>query len=463
MTEQEHVLFLVMHHIISDGWSLGVFFRELKTLYEAGLEKRPSPLKPLPIQYADYAIWHRAWVERAVLQAQLSYWKGQLKAYPGVLDLPTDRSRSKFQTYEGDRHFLGVSKSTTALINKFCDEQGVTLFMVLLAAFNTLLYKYSGQEDIIVGSPIANRTRPEVSDVIGFFVNALPLRTDLSGDPTFLELIERVREVVLGAFEHQDMPFEKLVEELQIARNTSYSPLFQVTLVLQNMPAPVEKIADLTLKPMDINNGTAKYDFTVFFVPGPEGLKMTMEYNTALFDSATAKDILKHLNHVLEKVMETPRSRLSELSLSTQEDRQRMLVEWNHTQEDFQKDGSIKALFEAQAVRTPDAIAVVFEDHHLTYRELDQRANQLAAHLQQAGVGPNVLVGICAERSLEMVLGIMGVLKSGGAYLPMDPEYPRARLEYMLEDTKPPVLLTQEALVDRFSSSMEREISHTAV
>ena len=445
---EEHILLIVMHHIASDGWSMGILSRELSLFYE-GFSKRETPLLPeLPIQYVDFAYWQQGWLQGGVLEQQLSYWKEQLGGGSSLLELPTDRPRPAIQTYRGARQHLVLSKTLSESLNSLSRREGVTLFMTLLSAFVTLLYRYSGQEDIVVGSPIAGRTRVEIEDLIGFFVNTLVLRTDLSGNPSFRELLGRVRETALAANAHQDLPFEKLVEELQPERDLSMSPLFQVMFTLQNAPGEVLELPGLTLSPLEMDNETAKFDLTLSMIEGEGGLRGSIEYNTDLFEEATIERMLGHYETLLEGIVADPEQQLSHLPLLTEGERHQLLVEWNDTRRDYPKDKPIHQLFEAQVERTPEAVAVVFDDQELTYRELNDRANRLAHHLRRLGVGSETLVGIYVERSLEMVVGLLGILKAGGAYLPLDPSYPQERLAFMLEDTKALVLLTQQRLVE---------------
>ncbi|MDQ3942480.1 MAG: condensation domain-containing protein, partial [Actinomycetota bacterium] len=422
--DEEHVLLLTMHHIASDGWSDAVFFRELAALYEAFSTGEPSPLAELPIQYVDYTVWQRQWLAGEVLDEQLGYWKRQL-ADVSALQLPTDRPRPAVQTHRGARQELMLPGPLTEALKDLSRREGATLFMVLLAAFQALLARYSGQEDIAVGTPIAGRNRAETEGLIGFFVNTLVLRTDLSGDPTFRELLGRVRETTLEAYAHQDLPFEKLVEELEPQRDLSRTPLFQVMFALQNVPQQDPELADLTLSRLRVESGTAKFDLTLSMIEEAKGLKGSLEYNTDLFEAATIERMLGHFRTLLEGIMTEPERRISELPLLTEAERHQLLVEWNDTQTDYPKDQCVHVLFETQAERTPDAVAVVFEDQRLTYRELNRRSNQLARHLRKLGVGrPEVSVGICVERSVEMVVGLLGILKAGGAYVPLDPAYP---------------------------------------
>jgi len=451
LDDEEHIALLTVHHIVSDGWSTSVFMGEMAALYEAFSTGKPSPLPELPIQYADFACWQREWLQGEVLEAQLSYWKQQLAGLPPLLELPTDRPRPPVQTFRGDYQSFTLPEDLCRAIKDLCQQEGVTLFMTLLAAFQTLLYRYSGQDDISVGIPIANRTRAEIEGLIGFFVNTLVMRTDLSGDPTFRELLQRVREVALGAYAHQDLPFEMIVDALQPERDMSHSPLFQVAFALQSSPRRTRSLptSGLIIEPVEAHSGTAKYDLTLFINEEGEQLIGSLEYNTDLFDASTIQRMLSHFQTLLESIVADPDQRISALPLLTATEWRQQMVEWNATSMDFPQDQCIHWLFEAQVQQRPDAIAVTFEDQALTYAELNRRANQLAHYLQKLGVGPEVLVGISTERSPEMIIGILGTLKAGGAYLPLDPTYPQERLAYMLEDSNASVLLTQSHLLDR--------------
>ena len=449
--EEEYLLLLTMHHIVSDGWSLGVFMRELTALYEAFSTEKSSSLPELPIQYADFAAWQNEWLVGEVLEVQLNYWKRHLGGQVPVLDLPTDRPRPPVQTYRGARQSLELPKKSSDALKALSQQEGVTLFMTLLAVFQILLYRYTGQEDVIVGSPIANRNRVEVEGLIGFFVNTLVLRTELSGDPSFRELLGRVREVALGAYAHQHLPFEKLVEELQVERDLSRNPLFQVMFVLQNAPISALEFRGLSLTPLEVHNGTAKLDLILELEESAEGIRGWFEYNTDLFDTLTITRMTNHFQTLVEGIVANPEQRLWGLPLLSAAQQHQLLVEWNNTQTDYPNQTCIHQLFEAQVERTPNAVAVVFENEQLTYQQLNYRANQLAHHLQKLGVEPEMLVGICVERSLEMIVGLLGILKAGGAYLPLDPSYPQDRLAFMLEDAQVSVLLTQQNLVAGFS------------
>jgi amino acid adenylation domain-containing protein len=449
---EEHMLLLTMHHIISDTWSIGVFLHELAELYEAFSTGRPSPLPELPIQYVDFAIWQREWLQGKVLEAQMAYWKQQLAGAPTVLELPTDRPRPTVPTRCGSIYLFTLSKHLTDALKTLSHREGVTLYMTLLATFNTLLHRYTGQDDIVIGSPIAGRNRVETEALIGFFVNTLALRTDLSGNPTFCQLLGRVREVSLEAQAHQDVPFEYLVKALQPERNPGQNPLFQVLLSLQ--PSLSGHPSGWTLN----HTGTSKFDLSLICEDRPEGLIGWFEYSSDLFDTTTIARMAEHWQTLLEGIVADPKQRLSDLPLLTEAEQQQLLVEWNDTQRAYPRDQCIHELFEEQVERTPDAVAVVFENSQLTYRELNQRANQLARHLQALGVGSEVLVGICMERSLEMMIALLGTLKAGGAYIPLDPAYPRDRLAFMLQDAQVPVLLTQQRLLKGLPEHRAQEV-----
>lgn len=446
LDDEQHVLLLTMHHIVSDGWSIGVLIKELAALYEAFSTGKECNLPELPIQYADFAIWQRQWLQGNVLNNQLSYWRQQLEGLPPLLELPTDRPRPAIQTSRGATRSLLLPQELTTALKKLSQQEDVTLFMTLLAAFKTLLCRYIGQTDIVVGSTIANRNRSEIEGLIGGFINTLVLRTNLSGNPSFRDLLRRVREVTLGAYAHQDLPFEKLVEELQPTRSLSRNPLFQVMFQLRNAPMPSLELPGLNLSLLEVERGTTQFDLSLDMEEVGERLKASIEYSTDLFDAATITRMLGHLQTILESIVAHPDQSISHLPLLTQAEQQQFLA-WNDTKIAY-PEVLIHQLFEQQVERTPDAIAVVCEDQQLTYRELNQKANSLAHYLQKLGVGADVLVGICVERSLDIIVAMLGVLKAGGAYLPLDPCYPQQRLAFMLEDAEVSVLLTQQRLLE---------------
>ena len=447
LSETEHFLLVCMHHIISDGWSIEVFIHELTTLYNAYVQNHPANLAPLPIQYADFAVWQKQWLQGDVLQSQLNYWQNQLTAAPPLLSLPTDHPRPAVQSFVGTQQEFSLSPKLSQALTELSRQQGVTLFMTLLAAFDALLYRYTGSSDILVGTPIANRNRGEIEGLIGFFVNTLVMRTDLSDNPSFSQLLTRVREVTMDAYAHQDLPFEMLVEALQPERDLSHTPLFQVAFVLQNTPKSEIAMTGLTVTDLPPENTTAKFDLTLAMVNTDDGLKGVWEYNTDLFESSTIERLSGHFLNLLGGIAANPQAQISQLPLLTESETNQLLIEWNNTQVDYPQIKCIHHLFEEQAELTPDAIAVVFENQQLTYTELNGRANQLAHYLQKLGVKSDTLVGICVERSLEMMVGLLGILKAGGAYLPLDPEYPQERLSFMLEDSQVKVLVTQAKLV----------------
>ncbi|MBD2498497.1 non-ribosomal peptide synthetase [Nostoc sp. FACHB-280] len=448
LNKTEQVLLVCMHHIVSDGWSMGVFVSELTQLYNAYSQGQPSPLPPLSIQYADFAIWQRQWLQGEVVQSQLSYWEQQLKDAPTVLSLPTDRPRPAVQTVVGAHQDFVLSVELTDKLVKLSQQQGVTLFMTLLAAYDTLLYRYTGQSDILVGSPIANRDRTEIEGLIGFFVNTLVMRTNLAGNPRFSELLTRVREMALGAYAHQHLPFEMLVEALQPERDLAHTPLFQVMFILQNSSVSELELSGLTVSSLPIKGVTAAFDLTLSMQNTANGLVGVWEYNTDLFDHSTIERMIGHFVTLLEAVVNNPQERIDQLPILTTVEQQQLLVEWNDTQADYPVGKCLHQLFEQQAELTPDAVAVVFDDQQLTYQQLNIQANQLAHYLQSLGVDSEELVGIYLERSLSMTVALLAVLKAGGGYVPLDIDYPQQRLTYISEDSEISVLITQETLLN---------------
>ncbi|HEV7474842.1 MAG TPA: amino acid adenylation domain-containing protein [Pyrinomonadaceae bacterium] len=447
LDENEHLLLLTMHHIVSDGWSLGVLFNELATLYEGFVAGQSPSLPELTIQYADFAVWQRRWLSGDVLEGQLAYWKEQLAGSPAILELPTDRPHPPVQTYKGSFLTCEIGKELTEALKELSRREGVSLYMLLLAAFKTLLARYAEQEQVVVGTPIANRNWIDIENLIGFFVNTLVLRTDLSGNPPFRELLKRIREVTLGAFAHQDVPFEKLVEELQPERDTSRTPLFQVMFSLQNSPMPLLELADVTMALLQDESTTSQFDLTLDVTERPQGLECLLEYNTDIFERATAQRILTHYSNLLESVVNQPQQRLRELPLLTEAERRQILVQWNDTARDYPDQRAVHQLFEDQVERSPQATAVVFDNERLTYAELNRRANQLAHYLRRFEVRPETRVGILLERSVQMPVALLGILKAGGAYVAFDPSYPPERLRYMIEDSDVSVLITQQSLL----------------
>ncbi|MCP3142127.1 non-ribosomal peptide synthase/polyketide synthase [Pyxidicoccus sp. QH1ED-7-1] len=453
----DHILLLTMHHIVSDGWSMGVLIREMTAFYAAFTSGQSLVLPPLPVQYADFASWQRGWLQGAAMEAQLGWWREQLRGAPSYLDLPTDRPRPAVPAHRGELLPIHLSAELSERMRELCRHEGATPFMLLLACFQVLLSRYTGQDDISVGSTIAGRNRGETEGLIGFFVNNLVLRTRLSDDLTFRELLARVRETTLGAYAHQDVPFEKLVEELQPVRDLSRPPLFQVVLGMLNAEAPrvTPTGSDLAVLPVEVDHRAAKFDMTLNFSETPGGFAGTLEYDTDLFERSTAERVLSHLRSLLENLVANPEQRLRELSLSSEAERAQVLVSFNDTTVAFPREATVHALFSAQAARTPDAIAVEFQGQHLTYRELDARSSQLAWHLLSLGVRPGSFVAVCLERGLHLPTTLLAILKTGAAFVPLDPAYPSERLAFMLGDTRAPVLLTQDHLADQLPSRGE--------
>ncbi|MEA5581859.1 amino acid adenylation domain-containing protein [Nodularia harveyana UHCC-0300] len=457
--EESHLLLITIHHIISDGWSVGIFIQELSALYQAFCTGKPTPLPELPVQYADFAIWQRQYLTGELLQAKLNYWQQQLAGAPPLLELPTDKPRPAIQTFRGNKQDFTLSLQLTEKIKALSQNSGVTLFMTLQTAFVTLLHRYSGQTDILVGTPIANRNRAEIESLIGFFVNTLVLRTQIVGNPSFAELLQQVKQVALDGYAHQDVPFEQVVEALQPERNLSHTPLFQVMFALQNAPLGNLELSGLSLTPLPIETVTAKFDLTLSMEETPEGLMGTWEYNCDLFEAETIARMTSHLQHLLAEIVTTPEQSVGLLPMLSPQEQHQLLVEWNDTETEYPVDMAIHQVFVAQVEKTPDAVALFFADQSLTYTQLNSRSNQLAHYLIKQGVQLGDAVGICVERSLEMAIALLAILKAGGVYVPLDPNYPLERLSWMLADAKPPLLLTQKHLVDQLPTQVETKIT----
>src|SRR5579883_1475478 len=446
LADQSHLLLLVIHHIVCDGWSMDIFRRELLTLYTAFCAGKPCPLPELSLQYADFAHWQRQWLQGEVLQTQLNYWQKQLAEVQPLLELPTDLPRPSVQSFRGRSEFLELNQDLTQKLKCLSQQSGTTLFMTLLAAFTLLLSRYSRQEDIVVGSAIANRNRREIEPLIGFFVNTLALRTNLQGNPTFLELLNRVKQVTLDAYDHQDLPFEKLVDELGNERSLSHHPLFQVAFGLQNQQEQKLEINGLTVTRFQWENTTALFDLSLIFRETPQGLIGEWEYATDLFEVETIQRMAKHFEVLLQEIVDKPQQPISTLPMLTAAELLQ-IQRWNQKQTDYFLNQTLVDLFESQVEKTPNNLALVFESQSLTYQQLNERANQLAHYLiQNHQIKPDTLIGICVERSLEMIIALLGILKAGGAYVPLDPSYPQERLAHMLCDSQVSLLLTTEKL-----------------
>jgi non-ribosomal peptide synthetase component F/aryl carrier-like protein len=447
LAPEDHILLLVLHHVIFDGWSAEIFWHELTSLYTAICTGQPASLPDLPIQYADFAVWQRQWFQGEMLSERLAYWQQQLGHHLPMLHLPTDHPRPPIQTFQGAQQTFALSMPVSTALKRLSRQAGATLFMTLLAAFKTLLSRYTGQTDLVVGTPVAGRTRVETESLLGFFVNMLVLRTHLDGDPRFRDLLQRVRKVALDAYDHQEIPFEKLVEVLQPERDLSHTPLVQAVITLQQGAQTPKELAGLSVYPVTTDCNTAKFDLTLSLHDTEQGLLGTLDYASDLFDAATVSRMLGHFHTLLEGIVASPEQRLSELPLLTAAERQQILVDWNDAPVDNVQETCIHLLFEAQVERIPGAVAVVCEAQQLTYSALNRRANQLAHHLRLLGVGPEVCVGLCVERSLEVIVGLLGILKAGGAYVPLDPTYPQERIAFMLADAQVAVLVTQWKLI----------------
>jgi amino acid adenylation domain-containing protein len=458
-----HVLLLMIHHIVSDAWSLNVLWQDLTRLYNAHCRNKPAGLQALAVQYADYAAWQRDWLAGDELEHQIAYWKTRLDGMPALLELPTDRPRPTVMTHNGAHVAWSLAGETPATLKKLATERGSTLFMVLLAAFSALLSRYSGHDDIVVGSPIAGRRHTDLEGLIGFFVNTLILRTDLSDNPNFYELLERVKHGTLEAYEHQDLPFEKLVEELQPARDMSHTPLFQVAFILQNAPGRPAAFDRLEANGLPVHHGHSKFDMTLALWENTDGLGGVFEFNTDLFDRETIERMADQFRALLNGIAENPNQCITEIPLISAAERHQLLVEWNDTTTDYPRNATIQELFESQVTKTPDHIAVICADRSLTYEALNRRANQLAHYLREHGVEPDTLVGICMDREIDTVIAILGILKAGGAYVPLDPSYPAERLQFMLEDTRAPAVLSLSHMDLKSGSSLRIDLDRVSL
>jgi amino acid adenylation domain-containing protein len=447
LAPEDHILLLTVHHIIFDGWSRKILVRDLAACYEAYRSARALAVPPPKLQYADFAVWQRKLVQGRIFEKQLSYWRQRLAGAPSSLDLPTDRPRPPVQTFNGAKLPIRLSRALADQLVAFSRAQGATLFMTLLAGFQLLLSRYSNQDDIVVGVPIANRNRAELEEMIGFFANTLALRAKVSNGATFREVLTQVKDNTLSAYDHQDLPFEKLVEEIHPDRNLGQNPLFQVMFSLQNLVRPDFELAGLKLRFMDLGETTAKFDISVFLSETAQGVEGRIEYNTDLFDQLRIQRMIEHYRVLLSAAVSDPDRKAVELPVLTADERAQIVVDWNATQTEYPRNIPMHRLFEQQAERTPKAIALAMGSERITYRALDERANQLAHHLVECGVGAQTLVGIYLERSINMVVALLATLKAGGAYVPLDPAYPRDRIAFIVEDASLRVLITEGSLL----------------
>ncbi|HEX2190523.1 MAG TPA: condensation domain-containing protein, partial [Longimicrobiaceae bacterium] len=446
LREADHVLSITLHHVVSDGWSMDVLLREVSALYDARSRGQAPRLPELPVQYADFAVWQRAWLSGAVLEEQIGYWKARLAGAPPLLEIPTDRPRTVGRSPRAASHPFRLPAGLSQGLRELSRREGTTLFMTLLAGWQALLGRYAGQTDVVVGTPIAGRSRREVEGLVGFFVNMLALRADLSGDPTWRELLGQVREAALGAYEHQELPFERLVEELEVERSLTLTPVFQVTFALERSTA-LDGLAlgDLAVEPFGGGAGVAKFDLGLTLRDGGEALAGALDHRATLFEAETIARLAGHLEVLLEGMTAGPARRLREVPLLRESERVQVLETWNATAAPYPR-ACVHDLVSAQAARTPGAAAVVFAGETLSYAGLERRGNRLANHLRRLGVGPETRVGVCLERTPELVVALLGVLRAGGAYVPLDPTYPRERLGYMQEDAGVSLVLTSSAL-----------------
>ena len=443
----DHLLVIVMHHIVSDGWSMNILVREIATLYHALAGNYPNPLPQLPIQYPDFAAWQRSWLQGEVLQEQLDYWQQRLANAPATLDLPTDFPRPAMQSYAGATYRHNLPTGMSEHIIQFSRQANATPFMTLIAAYQLLLARYSGQNDIVIGSPIANRNRQEIENLIGFFVNMLVLRTQIDVDDNFHTVLAQVRQNALDGYAHQDVPFEKLVDVLNISRDMSYTPIFQAAFILQNAPRSEIDLGNVTMSVVPAEGNTAKYDLTLTVLDTEKGFRLLWEYCTDLFAEETIQRLATHFVYLLENVLTNPQQPVAELPLFSEAEQKKVLTEWNDTKRPYPTQ-TLTQLFSAQAQQTPENIAVTAVNGNLTYAELEKQSNQLAAYLRQYDMQPDTLIGLALPRQKEMLVGILGILKAGAAYLPIDPAYPAQRIQYMLEHAQAPVLITTADLVD---------------
>ncbi|WP_189307912.1 non-ribosomal peptide synthetase, partial [Streptomyces cinerochromogenes] len=457
LADEDQYLLLTLHHIVSDGWSSGILARELRELYAAAVAGREATLPELPVQYADFAVWQREQLSGDFLEGQLAYWRERLSGVP-TLELPTDHGRpAEREGAEGDTVYFSVPSEVTEALRATASGQGASLFMALLALFQIVLARYCRQDDIAVGTPIAGRNRAETEDLIGFFVNTLVLRTDLSGDPTFTELLDRVRDTALGAYDHQDLPFERLVDELAPDRDLSRNPLFQTLFVFQNTPeGNAWSLPGLAVEQVGVSGQDAKFDLQLTAAEAGGELLAAVEYRTDLFEQATIERLAGHLATLAASVAATPQARLSELNMLTVGERREVLVDWNGVSGPYPDTATIHRLIEDRVATHPDATAVTFGGEHWSYGEINVRANQLAHHLRGMGVTPDTLIAVCLDRSPDLIATLLGILKAGAAFVPLDPDYPTDRITYMINDTRTPLVITSTDLAHRLPDTLDR-------
>lgn len=453
----EHLLYLNFHHAITDGWSWGILFKDLEEFYEAERNKRSDKLAPLPVQYGDYALWQREWVQSEACREQVKYWKEALGDHPTPINLPFAKPRPKMQSFQGGWKRFEISKKLQAAIDKLARECSTTRFMIGLAALETVLHRYTGQDDLLIGTPVAGRNKAEIEPLVGMFVNTLVLRTNLADKPTFLQLLERIRVSRLGAFAHQEVPLELLIEEIRPPRDTSRQPFFQMAFLYQNMTIIPPRMGRHKLTNLPIHNGTSMFDLRLVLEDGPFGsLWGWLEYNTNLFDADSMERLIGHFLHTLEQACANPQQNIEQISILPPAERRQLLQEFNRTQHPYPADDLIHSGFERCVQATPDAVALVTKKETLTYRQLNDRANQLARYLQQQGVAPKDYVGVCLSRSPQMIVSVLAIVKLGAAYVPLDPNYPNDRLTFMIHDTKAKRVLTESGLADRLEGVSQR-------
>ncbi|MDJ0580940.1 amino acid adenylation domain-containing protein [Crocosphaera sp.] len=458
ISPQSYVLIVSMHHIMTDGWSKEIFIRELSQVYGNFCQGKPSPLEPLPIQYGDFAQWQREWFTDENLKNQVDYWQKQLRNAPPILELPTDKIRPPIQTFQGSNYQIELPTSLIKSLKKLSQSQGVTLFTLFMAALKMLLYKWTGQSDLVIGTVIAGRDRSEIESLMGCFMNFLALRSQLSARQTLLDILQQENQTILEAYTHQECPFEKIVEALNLERRLDHNPIYNVALLLHNFPVAPVFGSDLVVETISFEHQFVVLDLKFEVYEKSEITYLSCDYSTDLFELNTIQRLLKYFQSVLQTLVDSPQKKLQNLSILPKSEQQQILVEWNQTQRNYPLEKTLPQLIESQVSVTPKNVAVIFEEQKLTYQQLNQKANKLAHYLRKLGIEPDTLVGICVERSLEMVVGLLGILKAGGAYVPIDPEYPDERLSYMIADSQVEVLLTQSSLLNKLPKSEAKVI-----